>query len=152
VVLRAAASGYRAMLVERGRRVTGDLSFLSTRFIGFGDPQVHPAVVDFLEQMIRSTPIEVIAAFGEVLYALDMRDTLPTLGRVPVVTLTGDKDRLVSPSLGLELAEAIPGAELLWVTGAGHALILEAPEVVNEAITSLIARVGPGARVPECSA
>jgi len=152
VVLRGAASGYRAMLVEGSRRVAGDLSFLSTRFIGFGDPQVHPAVVDFLEQMIRSTPIEVIAAFGEALYALDMRDTLGVLGRVPVVTMTGDKDRLVSPSLGLELAKAIPSAEMVWVPGAGHALILEAPEVVNEAITGLIARVDAGAAARERSA
>ena len=152
MVLRGAATGYRAMLVERGRRVAGDLSFLSTRFIGFGNPQVHPAVVDFLEQMIRSTPIEVVAAFGEALYGVDMRGTLATLGRVPVVTLTGDKDRLVSPSLGLELAEGIPGAELVWVPGAGHALILEAPEVVNEAITGLIARVDAGAAARERSA
>jgi pimeloyl-ACP methyl ester carboxylesterase len=152
LVLSGAATGYRAMLVERGRRVAGDLSFLSTRFIGFGDPRVHPAVVDFLEQMIRSTPIEVVAAFGEALYAVDMRDTLGVLGRVPVVTLTGDKDRLVSPSLGQELAEAIPSAELVWVPGAGHALILEAPEAVNEAITSLIARVEAGAAARERSA
>jgi pimeloyl-ACP methyl ester carboxylesterase len=152
LVLSGAATGYRAMLVERGRRVAGDLSFLSTRFIGFGNPQVHPAVVDFLEQMIRSTPIEVVAAFGEALYAVDMRDTLGVLGRVPVVTLTGDKDRLVSPSLGRELAEAIPSAELVWVPGAGHALILEAPEVVNEAITGLIARVEAGAAARERSA
>src|SRR5882757_2165780 len=152
VVLRGAASGYRAMLVEGSRRVAGDLSFLSTRFIGFGNPQVHPAVVDYLEQMIRSTPIEVVAAFADALYAVDMRDTLPVLGRVPVVTLTGDKDRLVSPSLGLELAEAIPSAELVWVPGAGHALILEAPEVVNEAIIGLIARVAAGAAARECSA
>src|SRR6202020_745197 len=152
VVLRGAASGYRAMLVEGSRRMAGDLSFLSTRFIGFGDPQVHPAVVDFLEQMIRSTPIEVISAFGEALYAVDMRDTLEVLGRVPVVTMTGDKDRMVSPSLGLELAEAIPSAEMVWVPGAGHALILEAPEVVNEAITGLIARVDAGAAARECSA
>lgn len=152
VVLRGAASGYRAMLVERGRRVAGDLSFLSTRFIGFGDHQVHPTVVDYLEQMIRSTPIEVIAAFSEALYAVDMRHTLATLGRVPVVTLTGGKDRLVSPSLGAELAEAISSAELVWVPGAGHALILEDPEVVNEAITSLIARVEAGATARERSA
>jgi len=152
LVLRGAATGYRAMLVERGRRVAGDLSFLSTRFVGFGDPRVHPAVVDFLEQMIRSTPIEVVAAFGEVLYGVDMRDTLATLGRVPVVTVTGDKDRLISPSLGLELAEAIPSAELVWVPGAGHAVILEAPGVVNEAITGLIARVGAGAAAREWSA
>ena len=152
VVLRGAATGYRAMLVERSRRVAGDLSFLSTRFIGFGDPQVHPAVVDFLEQMIRSTPIEVVAAFGEALYAVDMRGNLPILGRVPVITLTGGRDRLISPALGLELAESIPGAELVWVPGAGHALILEAPEVVNEAITGLIARVDAGAAARERSA
>jgi pimeloyl-ACP methyl ester carboxylesterase len=152
VVLRGAATGYRAMLVERGRRVAGDLSFLSTRFIGFGNSQVHPAVVDFLEQMIRSTPIEVVAAFGEALYGVDMRGTLATLGRVPVVTLTGDKDRLVSPSLGLELAEAIPSAQFVSVPGAGHALILEAPEVVNEAITGLIARVDAGSAARERSA
>jgi pimeloyl-ACP methyl ester carboxylesterase len=152
LVLRGAASGYRAMLVERGRRVASDLSFLSTRFIGFGDPRVNPALVDFLEQMIRSTPIEVVAAFGDALYAVDMRGTLPTLGKVPVVVLTGDKDRLISPELGLELGASIPGAEMVMVPGAGHALILENPEVVNEAISGLIDRVGAGLAAPERSA
>ncbi len=148
VVLRGAATGYRAMLVEHGRRMASDVSFLSTRFIGFGDPGVNPVLVDFLEQMIRSTPIEVVAAFGEALYAVDLRDTLETVGRVPAVVLTGDKDRLISPSLSLDLASGIPGAELVWVPGAGHAVILESPEVVNDAISGLIARVdaGRGAR------
>ena len=31
---------------------------------------MNPAVVDFLEEMIRSTPIEVVAAFGAALYRL----------------------------------------------------------------------------------
>ena len=152
VVLRGAATGYRAMLVERGRRVASDLSWLSTRFIGFGNPRVNPAVVDFLEEMIQSTPIEVVAAFGAALYACDLRGTLPTLGRVPVIVLTGDKDRLISPALGRDLAGQIPGAELVWVHGAGHALILEDPEVVNEAITGLIARVTAGRDARERSA
>jgi pimeloyl-ACP methyl ester carboxylesterase len=148
VVLRGAATGYRAVLVEQGRRVASDVSFLSTRFIGFGNPRVNPATVDFLEQMIRETPIEVIAAFSEALYACDLRGTLATLGAVPVVVLAGEKDRLISPSLGVELAAEIPGAELVLVPGAGHALILEDPEVVNEAITRLVARAvdGHGAR------
>ena len=102
--------------------------------------------------MIRSTPIEVVAAFGEALYAVDMRETLVIFSRCTAVTLTGDKDRLISPSLGLKRAEAIPGAELVLVPGAGHAVILEAPEVVNEAITGLIARVGAGAAARERSA
>jgi len=141
VVLRGAATGYRAVLVEHGRRVASDLSWLGTRFIGFGNPGVNPAVVDFLEEMIRSTPIEVVAAFGQALYVCDLRATLPTVGKVPVVVMTGDRDRLIPPELGRDLAEQIPGAELVWVPGAGHALILENPEVVNDTITGLIARV-----------
>jgi pimeloyl-ACP methyl ester carboxylesterase len=144
VVLRGAATGYRAMLVEQSRRFASDLSFLSTRFVGFGDPRVNPALVDFLEQMIRSTPIEVVAAFGEALYTVDLRDTLVTVGRVPTVVMIGDKDRLIAPSLGLDLAAEVPGAELVWVPGAGHALILEAPEMVNEGITELIDRASAG--------
>jgi pimeloyl-ACP methyl ester carboxylesterase len=38
------------------------------------------------------------------------------------------------------------------VPGAGHALILEAPEVVNEAIAGLIARVDAGAAARERTA
>jgi pimeloyl-ACP methyl ester carboxylesterase len=152
VVLRGAATGYRAVLVERSRRMASDLSWLSTRFIGFGNPRVNPEVVDFLEEMIRSTPIEVVAAFADALYTCDLRATLPALGKVPVVVMTGDKDRLISPALGRELAAQIPGAELVWVPGAGHALILEDPEVVNEAIAGLITRVTAGRGARERSA
>jgi pimeloyl-ACP methyl ester carboxylesterase len=140
LVLRGAATGYRAILVERGRRVSSELAFLSTRYIGFGDLAVNPAVVDFLEQMILSTPINVVAEYSQALYEWDMRDTLPVLGRVPVTVLVGERDRLISPALGLEVAAQIPDAELVWVPGAGHALILERPDLVNESITALVER------------
>jgi len=151
-MLRAAATGYRAMLVERGRAAVGELAFLSTRYIGFGDPGVNPAVVDFLEQMIRATPMDVVAAYSQALYEHDMRVTLPVLGRVPVTVLIGDRDRLISPTLGLELAAQIPGAELVWVPGAGHALNLERPDLVNESITALVARASTGRVARERSA
>ena len=152
VVLRGAATGYRAMLVERSRRVAGDLSFLSTRFIGFGDSQVHPGGgglpgaddqvhPDRGGRGVRRSPVR----RGHARHA----------GH-PGPGPGGHADRrqgpAISPSLGLELAEAIPGAELVWVPGAGHALILEAPEVVNEAITGLIARVDAGSAARERSA
>ena len=121
VVLRGAATGYRAMLVERGRRVAGDLSFLSTRLrrlrrsagasrgggLPGADDQVH---ADRGGRGVRGGPLR----RGHARHARDP-------GPVPVVTVTGDKDRLISPSLGLELAEAIPSAELVRVPGAGHA-------------------------------
>src|SRR5579859_478131 len=124
-VLNGVAMGNRGGLVERGRRASADLAFLGTRLIGFGNGEVSPATVAFVEQMIRDTPIEVVARFCQALLTCDMRDSLPTLGRVPVVVMVGEKDRLIAPRLGIELAAGIPGAQLIWVSGAGHALILE---------------------------
>jgi pimeloyl-ACP methyl ester carboxylesterase len=143
-VLNGAAKGRRAVLVERGRRVSADLAFLTTRLIGFGDGDVSPATVAFLEQMIRDTPIEVVARFCQALMLCDMRGALDTLGRVPVTVVVGEKDRLIAARLGIELATQIPGAQLVWVPGAGHALILDHPERVNRAITDLLARVAAG--------
>jgi pimeloyl-ACP methyl ester carboxylesterase len=148
LVLRGASVGRRAALVERGRRVSPDAAFLATRLIGFGDGDVSQATVTFLEQMIRSTPMDVVAHYGQLLLTCDRRGSLATLGRVPVVVLAGEKDRLVAPRLGIELAAAIPGAQLIWVPGAGHAVILERPDLVNETITALLARVDTGGHLP----
>jgi pimeloyl-ACP methyl ester carboxylesterase len=73
-----------------------------------------------------------------------MRDALPVLGRVPVTVVVGEKDRLIAARLGIQLAAEIPGAQLVWIPGAGHALILERPDEVNRAITELLARVAGG--------
>jgi pimeloyl-ACP methyl ester carboxylesterase len=143
-VLNGAAKGKRAILVERGRRVSGDLAFLTTRLVGFGDGDVSPDTVAFLERMIRDTPIEVVARFCQALLACDMRDALPVLGRVPVTVVVGEKDRLIAARLGIELAAEIPGAQLVWVPGAGHALILERPDEVGRAVNELLARVAGG--------
>jgi pimeloyl-ACP methyl ester carboxylesterase len=147
-VLTGASSGVPAALVERSRQVSPDLAFLATRFIGFGDGEVSPATVTFLEQMIRATPIDVVSRFGRALLTLDRRDSLGTLGRVPVVVMVGEKDRLVAPRLGIELAAQIPGAQLIWVPGGGHALMLERPDLVSDTIAALLARVNAGGNLP----
>ena len=144
VVLNGAAKGKRAILVERGRRVAPDLAFLTTRLIGFGRGDVSLATVAFLEEMIRATPIEVVARFCQALLGCDMRGSLATLGRIPVTVIVGEKDRLIAARLGLELAAQIPGAQLVWLPGAGHVLILEQPDLVNRAIKDLLARVAAG--------
>jgi pimeloyl-ACP methyl ester carboxylesterase len=61
-----------------------------------------------------------------------------------VTVVVGEKDRLIAARLGIELAAEIPGAQLVWVPGAGHAVILERPDEVDRAITELLARVAGG--------
>lgn len=145
-VLRGAAQGRQAVLVERGRQAAGDIAFLSTRLIGFGDSSVSPTLVDFAERMIRSTRVEVIAEFYMALLGHDQREALDVIGLTPAFVLTGDHDKVVAPRLAGELAAGIPGADLILVPGAGHLVFMERPEVVNEAILALLAQATGAAR------
>jgi pimeloyl-ACP methyl ester carboxylesterase len=139
-LLRGAALGHGTALLERGRFAAGDLAFLGTRYMAFGDPRVSPSVVDFLDRIIRATPVEVVAQFYLALLDHDESAALAVLGQVPVVVLTGGADRLVPARLSDELAAAIPGAELIRVPGAGHVIILERPDIVRDVLASLIER------------
>jgi pimeloyl-ACP methyl ester carboxylesterase len=136
--LRAAARGRTAAFVDSVRQEGGDFAFLSTRYSAFGDPKVSPTVVDFLERIIRDTPIEVVSTFCQALVRHDEEASLPVLGNAPCVVITGDKDRLIATRSTQALAADIPGAELVVVPGAGHLVILESPDVVTDAISRLL--------------
>jgi pimeloyl-ACP methyl ester carboxylesterase len=139
-VMSGASKGVIADVVERSRRSAGDIAFFSTRFIAFGDPKVSPTVVDFLERVIRETPIDVVADFYVALSGHEKRHALRVLDAVPVMVVTGDRDRLVDPARSREIASSIRGAELTVIHGAGHVAMLERPEEVNAAITRLVSR------------
>jgi pimeloyl-ACP methyl ester carboxylesterase len=145
-VLRGVSGGRRAALVERARDTSGDLAFLATRYTAFGDLAVSPAVVDFLERIIRATPIGVVADFYLALLGHDERAALATLARVPVIVVAGEQDRLVPVRQSEQLAAGIPGSELVRVPGAGHVVILERPELISGLIAGLVERTAGAAR------
>jgi pimeloyl-ACP methyl ester carboxylesterase len=137
-MMTGASKGRMAEVVERARRSASDVAFLGTRRIAFGDPDISPTVVDFLERIIRSTPIDVIADFYVALVGHEKWHALKVLDNVPVLVLTGDRDRLVDPILSDGIASAIRDAKLVKIRGAGHVVILERPDEVNEAIADLV--------------
>jgi pimeloyl-ACP methyl ester carboxylesterase len=102
-------------------------------------------MVDFVEQMIRGTTIDVIAEFYPTLMGHDKIKALEVLGRVPTVVLTGGADRLTPAAHGRAIAEAIHDTELVEVAEAGHLLPLEYPGIVTAAIRRLIGRAGSAA-------
>ncbi|GAA4234336.1 alpha/beta hydrolase [Actinomadura meridiana] len=136
--------GRRADLVERARGLGSDLAFVVTRKMAFADKHVSPTVVDFLEQMVRGTPIDVIAEFYPALMAHDKLGCLDVLGRVPTLVLAGGRDRLTPAGASRRIAEALPDVELVEVEEAGHVLPLEYPGVVTGGLRRLIERVSPG--------
>ncbi|WP_067486770.1 alpha/beta fold hydrolase [Actinomadura hibisca] len=135
--------GRRPDLVDRVRGLGADVAFMVTRRMAFADPQISPTVVDFLEQMIRATPIDVIAEFYPALVAHDKATALAVMARVPAVVMTGGRDRLTPAEHGRRIAEALPGAELVEIEQAGHVLPLEYPGVVTGGVRRLLDRVRP---------
>ncbi|MCW2937857.1 MAG: alpha/beta hydrolase fold protein [Actinomycetia bacterium] len=133
--------GRGAKIVDRTRDATPDVAFWVIRRMGFSDRHVSPAMVDFVEQMIRATPIEVVAEFYPTLMEHHRGESLEVLGRVPTVILSGGHDRLTPAAHSRVLAEALPDAELVEVADAGHLLPMEYPGIVTAAIRRLIARV-----------
>jgi pimeloyl-ACP methyl ester carboxylesterase len=142
--MRGAGLNGAADMVERVRRAGGDLAFLGTRFIAFGDQGVSPAITDFLEQMIRATPIEVISEFFDELIKHDLRRALPVLAKVPVVIVSGGRDRLTPPHLMREIADAVTTARLVTLPEAGHVPMLERPDVVTAELRELMRTASAG--------
>ena len=136
--------GSRAQVVEQVRRTGADVAFMVTRRMAFSDRDVSPTIVGFLEQMIRSTPIDVIAEFYPALMAHDKAAALEVIGRVPTVIMTGGSDRLTPSAHGSAIADAVAGSELVQIPQAGHVLMLEYPDMVTDARRGLLSRI-PGA-------
>ncbi len=58
----------------------------------------------------------------------------------PVLLICGKEDRLTPPKYSHYLVERLPQAELVEVEGAGHMVMLEAPQRVSGAISSFLKR------------
>jgi len=88
--------------------------------------------------MIAATRIEVIADFYPALMSHDKLSALPVLAETPVMIICGDRDTLTPFEHSKAIAEALPKSELIEVPQAGHVVLLEFPDIVDEALIRLI--------------
>ena len=100
-----------------------------------------PALWERVKKMIRRQPGEAIAAaslgLGE---RADSRPVLPEID-VPTTVIVGSADTLTPPAMSEAMVEAIPGAELVVLDGAGHLSNLEDPRGFTAALRDLLRRV-----------
>jgi pimeloyl-ACP methyl ester carboxylesterase len=62
--------------------------------------------------------------------------------RCPALVLCGEDDRLTPPKYAQYLQDSIPAAKLTIIPGAGHMVMVEQPEWVNQAIEEFLAATG----------
>lgn len=73
--------------------------------------------------------------------ACDDFDVMGRLSKIscPVLVLCGEDDRLTPPKYAHHLRDSIPGASLTIIPHAGHMVMVEQPELVNQAIKQFLA-------------
>ncbi|HLL54334.1 MAG TPA: alpha/beta hydrolase [Myxococcaceae bacterium] len=104
-----------------------------------GFAERHPEKVTELLQVKQASPVapaeyaaQVAAGAGH-----DAETRLPNL-TCPTLILTGGEDRVIPPENALLLAARIPGARVERVSGAGHLLFFERPEVLARLVKSFL--------------
>ncbi len=89
---------------------------------------------------LRSCRAETILKDVRAAKAMDLTEQAPSLD-VPTLILCGSRDRLTPPALSERLGELIPRSQLRIIEGAGHMLLLEVPERVNQEILKFVGAV-----------
>ena len=130
----------RPGVFERGRRLGTDLAFLIARHEAFGDDDVSPALVEFVERMTANTRIDVIAEFYDTFTAHDKLTALDVLRDVATLVLVGSKDLITPADHSEVIAKALPTAQLVVLEGAGHMVQLERAEMVTLHLRALLRR------------
>jgi 3-oxoadipate enol-lactonase len=91
------------------------------------------------ETMARIDP-DAFRIGAEAVWLADQRERVAAI-EVPTLVLVGDQDTVTPPELSQQLADAIAGAELLVLAGAGHLSNIERPGDFNTAMEVFIERV-----------
>ena len=95
---------------------------------------VHPTlsptdwVPSYLEHVAR-LDLRVFFALARAIQEHDATELLPGI-EVPVLVVAGERDFFCPPRVAREMAERIPGAELLLIPEGSHAAMIEQPDLI----------------------
>ena len=99
-----------------------------------------PAAYCGYANMLTRTPVEGYAATCEALRDADLREVVPNIN-IPALVLCGEEDLATPPSLGRELAAALPNAHFALIPQAGHLPSLEQAKALATAIQHFLMEI-----------
>ena len=128
----------RRMLTDSGLRASTEANALF-----LFDPKFmreHPEQVQAWVNAAAARTFEPEIGFARIdmIVGHDAFDDLPSIS-TPTLVLVGERDFCAPPYFSAELAERIPGAELILLDG-GHFIFLEKPELLHRTIEAFIAK------------
>jgi pimeloyl-ACP methyl ester carboxylesterase len=97
------------------------------------------ALVEASMAMLRDVRPEASRRLVLAIASADLREMLPSI-TVPVLLIYGQDDQRAPGAVAKRLHAGIPGAELVVLPGAGHAVNVEAPEEFDAAVRAFLRR------------
>ena len=94
-----------------------------------------------LAALINAPRLPIVAGFLDSISDFDGTAAYRALSRTPTLIMCGTVDRLTPPHHSAAIAAAVSAAEFVDVPGAGHMLMLDRPDVVNDRLDALLERV-----------
>ncbi len=118
----------------------GRSAMAETMEVALLGPEASPAARARVRTMIEGCAYETI--IGALAGMRDRPDRTHVLSSInaPSAVMVGEFDAVTPPEEAEQMAEAIDGAVLTVVPGAGHMTPIEQPAAVNEALRSLFSR------------
>jgi pimeloyl-ACP methyl ester carboxylesterase len=100
--------------------------------MGFGDSP-HPSHVEATRQMLAESSRETLRDASRSMLSLDLTPGLPSI-TLPTLVVVGTADLLTPPRDARLIASLIPDADLVEFTGAGHMLMYERADEVDQLV------------------
>ena len=143
--VRTLGRGHR--VVDIARKWGHAFADVVTDRYAFGD-DVPGHYVEFVYDMLNSTPFAVVAEFYPSFASLDKFQHLEHLGKAPSAVICGTADKITHVNHSRKLHAHVPGSTLLECEGAGHMVILERHDAVNRELDDLLSLVRTGQGQP----
>src|SRR6185312_1927866 len=94
-----------------------------------------------LAALINAPQVPILAGFLDSISHFDGTAAYRVLSRTPTLIMCGTVDWVTPPRHSAAIAAAVSAAEFTDVPGAGHMLMLDRPDVVNDRLDALLERV-----------
>jgi pimeloyl-ACP methyl ester carboxylesterase len=114
--------------------------FLVERY-SFASP-VPRSVVKLAAKMILGTNLTVMSSFTPAFDNYDQTAGLVAYQGCETLVFNGEKDVLTPPEHSEAIVRALAGAQHVIVRDAGHLIMLEHPDLLNQQVEALISRAG----------
>jgi 3-oxoadipate enol-lactonase len=102
-----------------------------------------PEVAERVRALIAALPVAgIVGALAAMRDRPDSTPLLPTLADVPTLAVVGEADEFTPPDQVRRMTEAIPGARLVVIPGAGHLPSVERPAATTRALEEFLRLLG----------